>query len=73
MKPIDYLRGVMLRDRKPATPTPAPAPPREIPWLNAVRTVGACPHDVIYSRCSCPATNISAQTNTADFPADQHS
>lgn len=54
MKPIDYLRGVMLRERpQPATePLPEPAPPRDISWANAVRTAGACTHDVIYSRCS---------------------
>lgn len=75
MSPIEYLRGVVLRDR--ATPAPEsklpPAPSREIPWANSVRTAGACVHDVIYSRCNCPATSISAQTNPADFPADQHS
>lgn len=71
MSPIDYLRGVMLRDRTPATPTPAPALPREIQWANPAHTVGACIHDVIYSNCNCPPPNISAQTNTADFHADQ--
>lgn len=55
MSPIDYLRGVMLR--QPATlasaPKPEPAPPRETPWTNPVRTIGACIHDVIYSGCTC--------------------
>jgi len=29
------------------------APPREIPWANPAHTIGACTHDVIYSRCNC--------------------
>lgn len=73
MSPIDYLRGVVRREpAKPPATAPAAKPPRDIPWTNAVRTVGACTHDVIYSRCNCAATNISPQTTAADFPADQH-
>lgn len=46
------------------------APPREIPWTNPVRTVGSCPHDVIYSSCNCADTNIRTQTSAADFRAE---
>lgn len=40
------------RDLSPK-PKTEPTPPRDIPWTNAVRTIGACTHDVIYSRCDC--------------------
>lgn len=72
MRPIDYLRGVVRREpAEPPATAPESKPPRDIPWTNAVRTAGACTHDVIYSGCRCASTNISAQTNTADFRADQ--
>lgn len=44
------IRGARLAPAQVAKPT---TPPREIPWANGVRTAGACPHDVIYSECSC--------------------
>lgn len=74
-EPIDYLRGVLRRKQPPAPAEPAPAPPAAplppISWANPVRTAGACTCDVIYSDCRCAATSISAETSTADFPADQ--
>lgn len=55
MKPIDYLRGVMLRDRKPTAPPPvAPRPLPILDWTNPVHITGACIHDVIYNECTCP-------------------
>jgi len=54
--PINYLRGVVRRDQAPAVPAatePEPKQPREIPWANPAHTIGACTHDVIYSRCNC--------------------
>lgn len=55
MKSINYLRGVVRREAAAPPPAaPPPAPPREIPWANPARSVGACPHDVIYSSCNCP-------------------
>ena len=73
MKPIEYLRGVMLRDRAQPAPEPKPEPAatRDIPWTNPVHTDGACIHDVIYSTCRCPDTNISARTRTADYRTQQ--
>lgn len=54
MKPIDYLRGVVIRDRPAQPAATPPPPPRDTPWTNPVRTTGACTHDVIYSSCNCP-------------------
>lgn len=39
MTGTDWLRAMARRQRTP--------------WTNAVRTTGACIHDVIYSRCYC--------------------
>lgn len=66
MIPINYLRGVIKREPGPPRPVPEPKQPREIPWANPVHTAGACTHDVIYSSCNCPDTNIRTQTNAAD-------
>lgn len=57
-------------------PVPGPAPGERavlptLGWTNPVHTNGACVHDVIYSSCNCPATNIRTQTKTAGFHADQ--
>lgn len=86
MKPLDWLRVKTRQQRKPvadlqrvaplvvralAAAPPKPEPPRTVPWTNPVRTVGACTHDVIYSRCNCEASNIRAQTNAAEFHPEQ--
>lgn len=54
MSPIDYLRGVVLRDRKPP-------PTHSIPWTNAMTTTGTCIHAVIYSRCYCDLRKQTTQ------------
>lgn len=62
MKPIDYLRGVMLRTAtQPPEPKTEPAPPREIPWTNATHMSGTCPHLAIYRSCSCDLRKPTAQ------------
>lgn len=49
-----------VRQRFEAVLTPKPS--RGLPLR--------CPCVAIYSKCRCPDTNISAQTNTADFHAE---